>query len=100
MKALIHNGVVVDVSEQEFEVHEEFIWVDAPGDITAGCVYQDGVFTRVTFSARTYAERRRKEYPPIADYLDGVVKGDQAQINAYIAACQAVKAKYPKPESV
>ena len=30
------------------------------------------------------------------DYIDGVVKGDQAQIDAYIAACQAVKAKYPK----
>jgi len=26
------------------------------------------------------------------------VKGDQAQIDAYIAACQAVKTKYPKPE--
>ncbi len=45
----------------------------------------------------TYAEKREAEYPPMADYLDGVVKGDQAQIDAYIAACQAVKAKYPKP---
>ena len=44
----------------------------------------------------TYVEYRRSEYPPITDYLDGVVKGDQAQIDAYIAACQAVKAKYPK----
>lgn len=39
---------------------------------------------------------RSAEYPPITDYLDGVVKGDQAQIDAYIAACLAVKAKYPK----
>jgi hypothetical protein len=38
--------------------------------------------------------------PPITDYLDGVVKGDQAQIDAYVAACQAVKDKYPKPEGV
>lgn len=45
----------------------------------------------------TYAQLRASEYPPMADYLDGVVKGDQAQIDAYIAACQAVKAKYPKP---
>ena len=43
-----------------------------------------------------YKYLRAKEYPPITDYLDGVVKGDQAQIDAYIAACQAVKAKYPK----
>ena len=44
-----------------------------------------------------YAIKRSAEYPPIADYLDGVVKGDQAQINKYIADCLAVKAKYPKP---
>ena len=46
----------------------------------------------------TYAEKRAMEYPPMADYLDGVVKGDQAQIDKYIADCLAVKAKYPKPE--
>ena len=45
-----------------------------------------------------YKEQRRFEYPPVVDYIDGVVKGDQAQIDAYIAACQAVKDKYPKPE--
>lgn len=44
----------------------------------------------------TYAQLRAAEYPPITDYLDGVVKGDQAQIDAYIAACVAVKNKYPK----
>lgn len=43
-----------------------------------------------------YKAQRAREYPPITDYLDGVVKGDQAQIDAYIAACKAVKAKYPK----
>jgi hypothetical protein len=44
-----------------------------------------------------YQDDRRNAYPPIIDYLDGVVKNDQAQIDAYIAACQAVKTKYPKP---
>lgn len=44
-----------------------------------------------------YAIKRRKEYPPIEDYLDGVVKGDQAQIQDYIDKCLAVKQKYPKP---
>lgn len=42
-------------------------------------------------------DARAAEYPPMTDYLDGVVKGDQAQIQAYIDACLAVKAKYPKP---
>ena len=44
----------------------------------------------------TYAQKRAAEYPPYTDYLDGVVKNNQAQIDKYIADCQAVKAKYPK----
>lgn len=44
-----------------------------------------------------YDYKRKKEYPPITDYIDGVVKGDQAQIDKYIADCLAIKAKYPKP---
>jgi hypothetical protein len=40
---------------------------------------------------------RASEYPSITDYLDGMVKGDVAQVEKYINACLAVKAKYPKP---
>ena len=39
--------------------------------------------------------QRHPEYPPIEDYLDGVAKDDQAQIDDYKAKCMAVKAKYP-----
>jgi hypothetical protein len=46
--------------------------------------------------AHAYIAKRQAEYPSFIDYLDGVVKGDQAQIDKYIADCQAVKAKYPK----
>jgi hypothetical protein len=46
-----------------------------------------------------YKLQRAAEYPPMSDYLDGVVKGDQAQIDAYVAACLAVKAKYPKEQA-
>jgi hypothetical protein len=41
----------------------------------------------------------KNEYPPIEEYIDGVVKGDQSQIDEYINKCLAVKAKYPKPNS-
>ena len=44
-----------------------------------------------------YQRDRASEYPSITDYIDGVVKGDQTQIQEYIDACLAVKAKYPKP---
>jgi hypothetical protein len=53
---------------------------------------------KAEYDAQAYSRSRAAEYPPVADYLDGIVKGDQAQIDAYIAACQAVKSKYPKPE--
>jgi membrane protein involved in colicin uptake len=49
--------------------------------------------------ASAYKAQRAAEYPPVADYLDGIVKGDQAQVQAYVDACLAVKAKYPKPSA-
>jgi hypothetical protein len=45
----------------------------------------------------TYAELRAAEYPPLVDLVDGLVKDDAAQVQAYKDACMAVKAKYPKP---
>lgn len=45
-----------------------------------------------------YHRLREKEYPDFRDYLDGIVKGDQEQMQAYIDKCLEVKTKYPKPE--
>lgn len=52
---------------------------------------------QTAFDTLQYSQKRAIEYPPITDYLDGIVKGDQVQIQTYIDACLAVKAKYPKP---
>ena len=49
------------------------------------------------WNATKYQRDRKNEYPPVEDYIDGVVKGDQSQIDDYISKCLAVKAKYPKP---
>lgn len=72
-------------------------------DDTAGAMDKDGNKVEIDMDAinawidpNAYKAKRIAEYPPITDYLDGVVKGDQAQINKYIADCLAVKAKYPK----
>ena len=46
--------------------------------------------------AHAYIAKRASEYPNVTEYLDGIVKGDQAQIDKYIADCLAVKAKYKK----
>jgi len=39
---------------------------------------------------------RKEEYPDQSEYLDGIVKNDQDQINSYIQSCQEIKNKYPK----
>lgn len=43
-----------------------------------------------------YIPKRKAEYPPIEDYLDAIVKGDETQKQKYINDCLAVKEKYPK----
>ena len=65
---------------------------DADGNEVA----YDKAAVQAYVDAHAYIAKRASEYPPITDYIDGVVKGDQAQIQAYIDACLAVKAKYPK----
>jgi hypothetical protein len=55
---------------------------------------------KIEFEKTKYKQLRSREYPPVTDYLDAVVKGDLEQQQAYIDACQAVKAKYPKPEEL
>jgi len=42
-------------------------------------------------------QERKAAYPPIEDYIDGVVKGDDAQVAEYKAKCLAVKKQHPKP---
>jgi hypothetical protein len=48
------------------------------------------------YNSNQYQRDRAKEYPDFKNYLDGIVKGDQQQIDKYIADCLAIKAKYPK----
>ena len=67
-------------------------------DIQGNPVIYDETAVQTYIDNHAYIAKRQAEFPPITDYIDGVVKGDQEQIDAYIAACQAVKTKYPKPE--
>ena len=71
---------------------------DIAYDANNNVVTYDAVAVQTYIDNHAYIAKRAAEFPPITDYLDGIVKGDQEQIDAYIAACQAVKTKYPKPE--
>ena len=51
---------------------------------------------QTAYDAQEYARKRQAEYPPMADYLDAIVKDDDTQKQKYINDCKAVKEKYPK----
>ena len=69
---------------------------DIAYDADGNEVAYDKVAVQAYVDAHAYIAKRAAEYPPITDYIDGVVKSDQVQIDKYIADCLAVKAKYPK----
>ena len=54
------------------------------------------------YTATQYQRDRQPEYPDLADLADALYwsnQGDNTKLDAYYAACAAVKAKYPKPEA-
>jgi hypothetical protein len=65
-------------------------------DANGNPVTYDESAVQAYMDAHAYIAKRQAEYPPMTDYLDGIAKGDQAQINKYIADCLAVKERYPK----
>jgi hypothetical protein len=78
----IENGIKIQLTvEEEAEKNaEELEWAEEQAEL-----------------AKTKYQRDRKaEYPPMEDYLDGIVKGDQTQIDKYISDCLAIKEKFPK----
>jgi len=54
-------------------------------------------------AATAYQRQRQPEYPPVTELADALYwasEGDTSKLDAYYAACAAVKAKYPKPLEV
>lgn len=88
---MIDHQVIIKLYPQVAVIRGETAY-DADGNEVA----YDKDAVQAYVDAHAYIAKRASEYPLITDYLDGVVKGDQQQIDAYIAACLAVKAKYPK----
>tara|TARA_S200002703_G_scaffold39476_1_gene34602 strand:+ start:552 stop:845 length:294 start_codon:yes stop_codon:yes gene_type:complete len=97
MKALILNNKVIEIQKNEFEVAPPLKWVECDNTITVEHTYSNNNFiSPPTVPELTYQEKRRSEYPSMEDYLDAIVKGDDAQKQKYIDDCKAVKEKYPK----
>ena len=95
-----------------FETHSNIVRIDDE----LGCFDADGnsvTFDQAVVDAKAaelqaaedavaYKRQRRPEYPSLADLADALYwsnQGDNTKLDAYYAACAAVKAKYPKPEA-
>jgi len=89
---IIHNAII--------DLYPSVVTIrgDTAYDKDGNEVAYDKDAVQAYVNAHAYIDKRAAEYPPITDYLDGIVKGDTEQVQAYIDACLAVKAKYPKPE--
>jgi len=116
MKILIKENEILAI-EGEFNLNNGWYQVDnahyeqslcqvVDSDIPADYklyryTFENGVFVETDGYAKEkiyeVQMQRAREYPPMTNYLDGIVKGNDAQVQAYIDACLAVKAKYPKP---
>lgn len=95
----MRHEAILNLYKNVVSVSDDYGIFDADGNqvsVDEGLVAQEAARLQAIADANAYKAKRAAEYPPITDYLDGVVKGDQAQIQAYIDACLAVKAKYPK----
>ena len=88
---MIDHQAIIKLYPQVAVIRGETAY-DADGNEVA----YDKAAIQVYVDAHAYIAKRAAEYPAITNYIDGVVKGDQAQIDKYIADCLAVKAKYPK----
>ena len=91
---------MIDLNKAIFKLYPQVAVIrgDVATDANGNEVAYDLQAVQTYIDNHAYIAKRQAEYPQITDYIDGVVKGDQEQIDAYIAACQAVKTKYPKPE--
>ena len=84
----------------EFTVNAEDInqitWLNGTQPISNNAILAKQAELKVEYQSNEYQRQRTKEYPDFKEYLDGIVKGDNAQVQKYINDCLAVKAKYPK----
>jgi hypothetical protein len=83
---------VETINENDFNI----TWHNNTQAIAKQTIINKQTELQAEYDSKEYQRDRANEYPDFKEYLDGIVKGDQAQIDKYIADCLAVKAKYPK----
>jgi hypothetical protein len=74
-------------------------WINCPNKPTNEEILVEKERLLKEYLALEYQRQRKTEYPPLADLADAIywqAQGDDSKMTAYVAACEAVKLKYPK----
>lgn len=99
MKNQFYGDAVINLYPQVRAVDDSLGILDGDGNqvvVDDAAVSVEVARLQAEYESSQYKRKRAAEYPDFRDYIDGIVKGDQSQVQAYIDACLAVKAKYPK----
>jgi hypothetical protein len=102
MKPTLINAVLSLCPGAEIVIRDDVIeWINPlPAPVTDDQIQNELLRLQNEFENNKYQRLRAEEYPDFRDYLDGVVKNDAAQIQAYIDACLAIKSKHPKTNKI
>jgi len=77
-------------------------WMDSTQtEPTEAEIQAEIVRLQADYDSKQYQRNRQPEYPSLATFADAYYwaqKGDNTKMDEYVASCDAVKAKYPKPE--
>jgi hypothetical protein len=83
------------------ETYEGLTWLDnQQSPPSKEEVLNEAERLRLRAISLRYQVERKHQYPPLSDFADAMYwasKGDQAKLDAYYAACEAVKIAHPKP---
>ena len=85
-----------------YATHSSIVTIrgDDAFDAQGNPVTYDETAVQAYIDAHAYIAKRQPEYPPLTDLADALYhqsKGDETKLTAYLAKCEAVKTKYPKP---
>ena len=79
----------IENTVQKFDIeNSKWIYVEKPSE--------PGVTESIFEKILTYEDARLRDYPKIEDYIDGIVKSNDAQVSQYIDKCNEVKAMWAK----
>ena len=95
IKAISPSAKVI-VSEHQ-DGSRDIIWEDTP-EISEADIDAKVVSMQAEYDAQEYARNRATAYDSVGDQLDQLMKDMRDGTTTHQTACEAVKAKFPKPE--